>query len=188
MIEDAKKEARYTYADYCSWDDGKRWELIDGVAYAMSPAPGRRHQQTIGAFFSQLHSFLKGNPCKVYMAPFDVRLNADGADDTVVQPDVLVVCNRAKLDEHGCKGAPDLIIEVVSPSSGSRDFIKKFQIYLRAGVREYWVADPQEKVVQVFMLDGNRYVGSAFEGGARIPVGVLPGCVVDLEGVFVDDY
>ena len=188
MIADAKKEERYTYADYYSWDDGKRLELIDGVAYEMPLAPGRRHQQTIGAFHLQIGSFLEGKPCKVYMAPLDVRLNADGADDTVVQPDVLVVCDRAKLDEHGCKGAPDLVIEVVSPPSASRDFIKKFQVYLRAGVREYWVADPHEKVVQVFMLEDGRYAASAFEGEDKIPVGVLPGCVVDLRDVFVDDY
>jgi Uma2 family endonuclease len=101
----AAKKHKYTYSDYYSWDDGERWELIDGVPYAMSPAPTRKHQDISGALFNQLYNFLRNKSCKVYSAPFDVRLNADEDDDTVCQPDIVVVCDESKLDDKGCAGA-----------------------------------------------------------------------------------
>ncbi|MDR1727824.1 MAG: Uma2 family endonuclease, partial [Acidobacteriota bacterium] len=152
-----RREQRYTYADYCTWNDGERWELIDGAPYLMSPAPGRRHQEISGELFAQLHNFLEGKPCKVYIAPFDVRLDAGGEDDTVCQPDIIVVCDTSKLDEKGCKGAPDLAVEVLSPSSTRMDGVVKLEKYREAGVREYWIVSPDARGVQAFLLDGGRY-------------------------------
>ena len=132
-----QKDERYTYLDYYSWDDGERWELIDGVAYAMSPAPAPKHQTISRELLVQIANFLKGKPYEVFHAPFDVRLNADSDDDTVMQPDIFVVCDKSKIDDKGCNGAPDMIIEILSPSTAKRDIVLKFNAYLQAGVREY---------------------------------------------------
>ena len=183
-MEQLREERRYTYADYCKWDDDERWELIDGVPYAMSPAPRPRHQGIIGEVHRQLATFLKGKPCKVFVAPFDVRLSAEDDDDTVVQPDILVICDRAKIDDKGCNGAPDLIIEVLSPSSAGRDKWVKFNAYRRAGVREYWIVDPDSGTVAVHILEGEKYVTSAYGDTDTVPVEVLPGCEILLGDVF----
>ncbi|MHB8057961.1 MAG: Uma2 family endonuclease [Desulfuromonadaceae bacterium] len=140
-----KDNQRYYYSDYLTWNDGERWELIDGVAYSMSPAPGRRHQEISGELFRQLANYLKGKQCKVYDAPFDVRLSdqVDASDnyiETVVQPDILVVCDRTKLDEKGCNGAPDLIIEITSPSTAKHDLGTKFDLYQKHAIQEYWIS------------------------------------------------
>ena len=174
---------RYTYEDYCSWDDDKRWELIDGFPYAMS-APNRKHQEISGNIFSLLHNFLKGNPCKVYAAPFDVRLNADTYDDTVVQPDLLVVCDKSKLNNKGCTGAPDMVIEILSPSTAMLDRFLKFNQYLRAGIKEYWIVDPDSRTVSVYILKNGEYVAHAYGNGEPIPVHVLKGCTIDMQEVF----
>ena len=115
-----KTDQKWTYTDYLTWPEGERWELINGVAYNMSPAPSRRHQELSGELFRQIANHLKGKQCKVYDAPFDVRLSTAGNEsdnyiDTVVQPDIVVVCDPSKLDERGCKGAPDIVIEISSP-------------------------------------------------------------------------
>jgi len=180
-----QKKHKYTYADYCSWDDGERWELIDGVPYAMSPAPVRKHQDISGALFNQLYNFLENRHCKVYHAPFDVRLNADEEDDTVCQPDLVVVCDSSKLDEKGCKGAPDLVIEILSSSSLRMDRVIKLEKYRQAGVREYWIVDPETCSVEACVLDGERYYLTGYIDEA--PVNVLPGCVIDLKKVFPAD-
>ncbi len=183
--ERIRRDERYTYADYCKWDDGERWELIDGVAYAMSPAPNRMHQSVSGEIFGQLYEFLKGHPCKAFYAPFDVRLDADKEDDTVVQPDIVVICDQSKLDDKGCKGAPDLVVEIVSPSSSRHDKVRKFNKYLVAGVKEYWIVDPGDKTVMVYFLqESSKAV--PYEETDKIPVGVLPECVIDLAPVFAD--
>ena len=177
-----QEKYKYTYSDYCSWDDGERWELIDGVPYAMSPAPMRKHQDVGGAMFNQLYNFLKNKPCKVYHAPFDVRLNADEDDDTVCQPDIVVVCDESKLDDIGCKGSPDLVIEILSPSSLRMDRVIKLEKYRQARVREYWIVDPEMRSVEAYVLDGERYYITGYIDEA--PVNVLPGCVIDLKEVF----
>ena len=181
-----KEEQRYTYADYCAWDDGERWELIDGAAYAMSPAPSRAHQGVSGNLYGQFYNFLKGKPCKVYAAPFDVRLNADGYDDTVVQPDLVIVCDRSKLDDKGCSGAPDMVIEILSPSTSSRDMVLKFNTYQRAGIREYWIVDPDSKMVSAHVLKNGEYTTRAYGDTGAAPVRVLEGCEIDLEDVFAE--
>jgi Uma2 family endonuclease len=178
---------RYTYADYEKWDDGKRWELIDGIPYAMAPAPSQGHQEVSRDLLFQLTAFLKGKPCKVFHAPFDVCLNAkSGKDKDVVQPDLLVVCDHAKLDGKRCNGAPDLIIEILSPSEPRRDRVIKFNKYLQAGVREYWIVDPDDKTVSVHILKDGQYVTAAYTDEESISVHILEGCVINLPDVFAE--
>lgn len=187
-----KRDARYTYADYLTWSDGGRWELIDGVAFNMTPAPSRLHQKIFGELFTQFSLYLRGKRCEVYAAPFDVRLPTPGETDqvanTVVQPDIVVVCDPAKLDDRGCKGAPDLVVEILSPDSAARDMKEKFLIYERAGVAEYWIVYPAEKMVMVFHRGSDGAYGrpANFTSGERIPVGVLPELEIDLATVFAE--
>jgi Uma2 family endonuclease len=178
-----RKSQGFTYADYCTWDDSERWELIDGEAYAMAGA-ATAHQLISGELFVQLKSFLRGKPCNVFHPPFDVRLNADTYDDTVVQPDLLVVCDKSKLDDKGCNGAPDLVIEILSPSSSAHDKVLKFDTYLRAGVREYWIVDPDGRTVQVHILKNGRYYTTSYVETDTVPVHVLAGCTISLPDVF----
>jgi len=181
-----QQNERYTYADYCTWDDSERWELIEGIPYAMSPAPSQHHQEISGELHLQLATFLKGKPCKVFHAPFDVRLNVDDEDDTVVQPDLLVVCDHSKLDGKCCRGAPDLVIEILSPSTARHDRMVKMQQYQQAGVREYWIVDPDTKTVQVCILENGRYFVTAYADTDTAPVAVLPGCEINLSDVFAE--
>ena len=175
---------KYTYSDYLEWDDDVRYELIDGVPYALS-APTVRHQEMLGHVFAQLYNFLKGKQCKVYLAPFDVRLNAATLDDTVVQPDIVVICDNSIMMKTGCKGGPDMAIEILSPSTSHMDRNIKFIKYLQAGVREYWVIDPDTKTLVVHILRDGDYVARIFIDEDAIPVHVLDGCVIDLTEVFV---
>ena len=178
---------RYTYADYYAWDDNERWELIDGVPYSMSPAPLTAHQRISSNLHYQLYDFLKGKPCQLFTAPFDVRLNALGDDDDdVFQPDLVIICDRTKIDDKGCNGAPDMVIEILSPSTAMRDKVLKFNKYQRAGVREYWIVDPNSKTVQVFILDNGRYIAKSYGETDTISVCALEGCEISLPDVFTD--
>jgi Uma2 family endonuclease len=175
----------YTYADLLELDESIRAEIIDGELFMMAP-PVRVHQDIIREIFTPISVFLKGKSCKVYPAPFGVRLfpKDDLSDDTVVEPDIVVVCDASKLDARGCNGAPDLVIEILSPSNRSHDKLVKFQKYLAAGVREYWIVDPEEQLVQVHTLDAGRYVTTVYGPEDEAPVGILPGCVIKLQEVF----
>lgn len=150
-------EPRFTYGEYVQWQGDNRWELIDGIAFDMSPAPSRLHQDVVLGVGRQLADKLEGGPGRVYLAPFDVRLpEADEDDDeiiTVVQPDVSVICDASKLDRAGCRGAPDFILEVGSPRTAVRDRLQKRALYERHGVREYWIIDPDERELLVYRLD-----------------------------------
>jgi Uma2 family endonuclease len=153
---------RYTYADYLSWADDKRRELYDGIIHDLFSAPNRIHAGISANLSFIIHWFIKKQKgkCKVYHAPFDVRLpkNGETADDkiyTVVQPDICVICDPAKLDEKGCVGAPDLIVEVQSPSTAKHDLNDKFKLYEEAGVKEYWVIFPGDRSLMVFLLQKN---------------------------------
>ena len=183
---------RYSYADYLKWADDKMRELVDGFIRMMSPAPGTTHQEVSGDLFAQLHRVIKKNKgkCKVYPAPFDVRLpkNGETEDDrifTVVQPDICVVCDPSKIDKRGCIGAPDLVVEIQSHSTAKYDLTAKFTLYETAGVREYWVVYPYEDVIEVFLLqpDGKYDDGTKYDGG-KIPVHIFDGCEIDLADVF----
>ncbi|TVR65966.1 MAG: Uma2 family endonuclease [Spirochaetaceae bacterium] len=142
-----KKDDHYTYGDYLSWPDGERWELINGTAWNMSPAPSRAHQEVLGRLYLLFATWLRDKPCRVFLAPFDVILPAepDQADrevDTVVQPDLSVFCDPRRLTDAGARGAPDLVVEILSPWTSKKDLNDKFTLYETRGVREYWVVDP----------------------------------------------
>lgn len=178
------RDKKYTYADYLTWDDDNRYELIDGEVYMMAPAPARIHQEVSVSLSGQLYNYLKGKKCKVYAAPFDVRLNADSEDNIVVQPDISVICDPNKLDDQGCKGAPDMIVEILSPSTAGRDQVLKFNKYLEAGVREYWMIYPESRTVQVYLQKNGEYVGKNYDATTTIPVSILEDCRIDLADVF----
>jgi len=180
----APEYPKYTYADYLTWNDGKRYELIDGEIYMMSPAPSSGHQRISGNLFLQIATHLRGKKCEVFAAPFDVRLNADAGDDTVVQPDISVICDPGKIDKRGCKGVPDMVIEILSPSSINRDFIDKFSVYRDAGIREYWIVHPDDRNVHVFLLKDGQYISQIYGDAAIIPVSVLEGCQINMADVF----
>lgn len=173
----------HTYADYLAWPEDVRYELIDGVAYLMAPAPTLDHQDIAGEIYFQLRRALEGKPCRAFIAPVDVRLpKADEADeriDTVVQPDVLVVCDEAKLDRRGVRGAPDFVAEVLSPATASHDQLLKRQVYERAGVLEYWLVHPADRILTVYRLvDGQFGKPDVYELSGHTPVGVLPGVAI----------
>jgi Uma2 family endonuclease len=182
---------RHTYGEYLTWPEGERYELIDGVGYAMAPAPSRGHQRLVGELYRQIADALEGGPCEVNVAPFDVRLpekdEADEADEaiaTVVQPDIAVVCDPAKLDERGCRGAPDWIVEVLSPSSAGHDQIRKLALYERQGVREYWLAHPGDRIVTVYQLENGAYGRPVVtEMQDRLASSSCPGVEIDWERV-----
>jgi len=182
-----KEEEQYTYADYFGWDEDVRAELHDGELVMMAP-PLRVHQGIITQLVYQIESYLKGKKCKVYPAPFAVRLfpEKDDSDTTVFEPDIVVICDADKLDDKGCNGAPDLVIEIISPSTARYDRIYKFRKYQQAGVKEYWIVDPETKSVQVCILENGRYIMSVYEDTEKAPVGVLEGCKIDLSGVFAE--
>ena len=147
----------FTYGDYNLWPESERWELIEGVAFDMSPAPSRQHQFILVELVSQVHGLLGEVPCEVYCAPFDVRFpdyieQEDAEISTVVQPDLVVVCDKKKLDDKGCIGAPDLVVEILSPSTMSKDLHQKFTLYEKHGVKEYWVISPGDKVLFKYKL------------------------------------
>ena len=175
-----RTEKHYTYADYLQWPDDTRYELIDGEAFLMSPAPLVEHQEVAGELFRQLANQLDGQPCRPYIAPVDVRLprkdEADAAIDTVVQPDVLVVCDPHKIDRRGVRGAPDWVLEVLSPSTAAHDQIAKRRTYERAGVREYWLVHPGDRTLTVYVLENGQYGRpEIYELKDATPIGVLPG-------------
>jgi len=178
------REIKYTYEDYYSWNDGKRYELIDGKVYLMSPGPSSTHQGISSNLVGQFYAYLKGKMCKVFAAPYDVRLNWDAGDDTVVQPDISVICDPSKIDERGCKGAPDMVIEILSPSSTKHDQIIKFNKYREAGVREYWIVNPETRVVQVNLLTNGEYAVRNYGDEDVVAVATLADCRIHLADVF----
>ncbi|WP_374089840.1 Uma2 family endonuclease [Methylomicrobium lacus] len=193
----ALKDALFhCYGDYLTWPDDVRYELIDGVAYMMAPAPDLPHQDVAGEIYFQARQALQGKSCRAFIAPVDVRLpkyeEADDKIDTVVQPDVLVVCDSNKLDRRGVRGAPDWIVEVLSPSTAGHDQIKKRQLYERYGVREYWLVHPVDRVLTVYRLQGDEYgKPEIYELKGETAVGILPEIVIqwdDLAARLPIDY
>ena len=184
MAEAEDKGQPLTYGDYLTWTDGKRWEILDGQAVAMSPAPTLDHQEVVGEVFVQLANQLRGKPCRPFVAPVDVRLprpgQSDDATDRVVQPDVLVVCDPDKLDRRGVRGAPDVVMEVLSPATAGIDHLRKRRIYESAGVREYWLVHPGDRTVLVYLLhDGSYGKPDVQTMEAPTPVQVLPEVQID---------
>lgn len=183
----------YTYADYISWTWDEMVELIDGRIFKMSPAPTSMHQKVSMELSRQISNYLLHKKCQAFVAPFDVRLptnkksNHDQEITTVLQPDICVICDPSKIDERGCLGAPDWIIEILSKHSSDRDLRKKFNIYEKAGVGEYWVVHPSEQTLLVYELQAGQYIGKRkpFIKGDKVPAVTLPGLEIDLDLVFV---
>jgi len=175
----------YTYADVLEWDESVRAEIINGEVFMMS-YPDTAHQEISGEIYTQIHNFLKGKTCKAYAAPFGVRLfpKKNLSDDTFVLPDIVVVCDKTKLDKRGCNGAPDLIIEILSPSTASYDRIAKFRLYQKAGVREYWIVDGENRAIYVHVLKNGHYSTTVYDETEEVPVSVLPGCTIPLKEIF----
>ena len=185
-----RQEKYYNFEDFLRWGMSENTELIDGTPYMMAP-PSRRHQRILFALARQIADFLEDKPCEIYVAPFAVRLFEKKNDrpedvDTLVEPDISVICDSDKLDDYGCKGAPDFIIEILSPSSKSHDRIVKYNLYQKAGVREYWIVDPEKEYILPFVLQDGVYIASDLEikQEDQMPIKVLNGCVIDLKKVF----
>ncbi len=184
---------RYTYADYLTWADGKMRELIHGIIKKMSPAPSLEHAEVSSNISWNLGSLIRKNKgnCKVFSAPFDVRFPkqgemADNKIDTVVQPDICIVCDLSKLDHRGCCGAPDMIVEILSPSTFRKDVTEKFALYESSGVREYWIVHPSDKAITTFILqkDGKYDAGTTYEWEGKVPVHILNQWDIDLNDIF----
>jgi Uma2 family endonuclease len=182
-------ENSYTYADLLMWDDDTRYELHYGQPVALA-SPSGEHQAVAGELYFQLRQYLSGKTCKAYFAPLDVRLFEQTEEppedvDTVVQPDLMVVCDPNKVDRRGIHGAPDLVVEILSDSTRRVDRLVKYQLYQRAGVPEYWIVDPAGKTVAVHRLQDGQY-GSPdlYLAGDTVPVSVLEDCAIDLTQVF----
>ncbi len=182
-------EGIYTYADYLRWQFEDRVELIRGRLMKMSPAPSSSHQSVSVSLSGQFWQFFRQKLCRVFAAPFDVRLplsNKKGQITTVVQPDLCVICDPAKIDEKGCLGAPDLIVEILSPGNTKREMRAKFDVYQEAGVREYWMVHPLDRVVIAYILNENgRFIGlQPVTDDSELRSAIFPDLVIDLKEVF----
>ena len=189
MALPAEKE-RYTFADCLTWGEDERIEIIDGEAVMMAP-PTTAHQLISGEMFRQLANYLEGKKCRAIPAPFAVRLFEKDGDspedvDTMVEPDISIVCDSSKLDKYGCKGAPDMVVEILSPSTQRHDRLVKLGLYQRAGVREYWIVNPEDQTVQVMLLDdgGVLQLQEVYDRKGVAKVNVLDGCFIELSKVF----
>jgi len=182
-----KEERRFTYADYKEWelDEGERYELINGEAFAMA-APSIRHQAVLVELTTQFQVYLRGKPCRVFPAPVDVRLfyEEDESDDTVVQPDIMVICDKDKIADESCHGAPDLVIEILSPSNTATEMERKFVLYREAGVREYWIVDSKNNTLRVHCFQDSDISTNTYKSADTVPVAILPGFSIALEQVF----
>jgi len=184
-----EEERHFTYADYKDWElaVGERYELIYGEAFAMA-GPNTRHQVIIRELFGQFYVYLQGKPCQVFVAPYDVRLfyEEDESDDTVVQPDIMVICDKDKIGPEGCRGAPDLVIEILSPSNTAIEMERKFTLYQEAGVREYWIVDSKNNILRVHCFQDSAVLTKTYKSEDTVPVAVLPGFSIELEQVFAE--
>ena len=179
----------YTYADYLTWQFQERVELIRGKIFKMSPAPKRVHQEVSRQLQYFIFHFFHKTDCKAFNAPFDVRLfkktKKDQEIETVVQPDICVICDREKLDDRGCIGAPDLIVEILSPSTKNKDIKDKFELYEQNEVKEYWIVDPSNKTVIKYTLEHGKYIGDKIRGEEEMLSSTLfPELSINLSEVF----
>jgi len=181
-IDEYEDNRHYTYADYLKWEGTERFQLINGEVYQMA-SPSVAHQALLMGLSAKFDNWLQGKPCRVFGSPLDVRLfpKKDKSDSTVVQPDLLVVCDKSKLSKGSVDGPPDLVIEIVSPSNTYSELFLKFNYYLKAGVREYWVIDPEIKKIVVHIYENGHYLSTNYEDNDHIPVTILPGLEISLE-------
>ncbi len=177
-----KRKEKYTYDDYCSLPDEERWEIIDGIAYDMSPVPSLRHQRIIMNIAGFVHNALRGKTCVPFMAPTDVVLSRHD----FVQPDFLVVCDPEKMTEKNIQGAPDLVVEVLSPYTTKKDRREKRNLYEKHGVKEYLLIDPDGFYVERYLLQesGQYAIGEIFDERETLRFVSLPGVELDVKEVF----
>jgi Uma2 family endonuclease len=189
-FEDLDLNKLYTYADYLTWNFNERVELIKGKIFKMSPAPSSYHQLISGNLHGEFKNYLKGKKCLVFSAPFDVRLTRKNALDrdvlTVVQPDLCIICDKTKIDKRGCLGAPDLIVEILSPGNDQIEVSKKYELYESNRVKEYWLVFPYEGMVQVYALnaDGKYTTSVPYASGASVRSLLFPDLELTIESVF----
>jgi Uma2 family endonuclease len=193
LVEEPDPSVSYTYADYLKWRFEERVEIIKGRIFKMSPAPNSKHQQASISLSSVLFNFLKGKFCKVFAAPFDVRLpvknkKKDNEINTVVQPDVCVICDDSKIDDRGCIGSPDLVVEILSPGNTKKELKLKFELYEEAGIPEYWIVYPVEESIAVFLLNQNgKYNGAKiYTAGDIIESSAINGLRIDINDIFTN--
>ncbi|MGZ3753807.1 MAG: Uma2 family endonuclease [Mucilaginibacter sp.] len=191
QFSDLDLSKTYSYADYLQWTFEDRLELIKGKIFKMTPAPNLYHQDISAILSGELYSYLKGKSCKVYTAPFDVRFpqKTDGQSDkkifTVLQPDICVICDLSKLDNRGCVGAPDIVVEILSPGNNQKELRNKYEIYETHGVKEYWIVSPQDETFLKYTLIEGHYLPSKMMTiGDVITSDILPGFELNLEMVF----
>lgn len=186
-FSDLNLSRTYTYADYLLWQFQERVELIKGYIMKMSPAPSMAHQVVATNLTGALYHNLKIAPCRLFAAPFDVRLPIKSAkkDSTVVQPDLCIICDESKLDERGCNGVPDLMVEIISKSNSKHDVDTKFKLYQEAGVLEYWIIEPYDKILFIYTLVDGKYIGLQPQTeGNFITSPLFPDLKIDLDDVF----
>ncbi len=189
-FNDIDASLTYSYANYLNWLFDDRVELIKGKIFKMSPAPSRVHQEISINLLKYFIIFLEGKPCKVYSAPFDVRFPKGSINDkdvfTVLQPDICVVCDKSKLDDRGCIGAPDLIVEILSPGNTKMELLNKYQVYEEFGVREYWVVSQSDQSILIYTLNdlGKYQPSKIYTLSEKISSSVLPGFELVLDEVF----
>lgn len=180
----------YTYADYLQWQFNERLELIKGKIFKMSPAPGTVHQRISGIVNNEIYNHLKGKPCQVFAAPFDVRLSRtvnDAQVTTVLQPDVCVICDTSKIDARGAIGAPDIVVEILSPGNNKKELQNKYEVYEESGVLEYWIIQPTERTFMKYtLIEGSYQPSRLLTGGDMVTTNILPGFSLDLEELFKD--
>jgi Uma2 family endonuclease len=191
QLSDLDASKTYTYADYLKWAFDERLELIKGKIFKMTPAPNSMHQRQSGVIYAELYNCLKGKPCEVFFAPFDVRLPRKSIDDkdivTVVQPDICVICDPAKIDEKGCLGAPDIVVEILSPGNNKKELQNKYEVYEEAGVQEYWIIHPLEKTFLKYTLTNGKFEPSRLLTiGDDVTTPVLPDFLLSLDELFAD--
>lgn len=178
----------YSYQDYITWRIRERIELIRGKIAKMSPAPNTLHQKVSLQITKTFLAYLEHSPCQLFVAPFDVRLPVPGEkkETTVVQPDLCVICDASKLDEKGCHGAPDLVVEILSPGNARHELYTKFFLYEESGVKEYWIVQPQEKIMLVYTLEDGKFIGlpPATEGG-RLKSILFPDLCPEINPIFI---
>jgi Uma2 family endonuclease len=182
MMATSPQEHGFTYQDYLTWPNDERWEIVGGIAYAMTPSPQNDHQEISMALSVIIGGALMGKECRLYAAPFDVILS----DYDVVQPDLFVVCDSKKITKRGIVGAPDFVIEILSPSTHVRDLREKRFLYECHGVREYLVVDPERQIVYRYVMgDSGKYgVNDLFDAQDEIALVTLPGLVLPMWTVF----
>jgi len=192
QLSDLDLSKTYSYADYLQWKFEERIELIKGRIFKMSPAPSSSHQEISGNIYFAFKLYLLKKPCKVFAAPFDVRLPHQSKENkdviNVVQPDICVICDRSKIDERGCLGAPDIVVEILSPGNNKTELQNKYEVYEESGVQEYWIVSPQDKTFFRYTLnsEGAYFPSRLLTFESEVTTPILPGFVLNLEAVFKD--